>query len=304
MMTPLDRLVIVGTAATWRDAPWKDVDFPLWALNDSYLIDGFERADEFFDLHPLDHFHLLPMPEPGKKVAIYAHQIPLGKYVRPAQHLDWLATQTIPIWLHPDHAQQLPASATWPMARPFPKAEVEAHFGRYFTSTPAWMLALAILRGAREVHIYGIHLSTEAEYIDQRPNFEFLLGCLLGRTKRTITVADGLRRYESQDGCLVLPVSSPVLSASFQYAFEPSPRRQLDPLKWDLHKAQVKRERTVLALKTAARWKPWTTVQEPQDDGTIKVRRVSISTLQQELYQYDALVADCQDQLARVSVGL
>ncbi len=303
-MDTLERYAIVGTAPSWRMMPWHDLTLHTASMNDAYQMDGFERADEFYDLHPLNKFYLVPEAPPGQKAVIYAHQIPIGSYVRPAKHLDWLATQTIPVWLHPEHASQLPASAGWPSARPFPKAEIEATFGRYFTSTPAWMLAHAILRGAKEIHIYGIHLSTESEYIEQRPNFEFLMGCVLGRGKCTVSVADGLRRYETADGLIVIPEMSPVLSSNFQYAFETSPRRQIEPLKWELHKALVKRDRRVLALKTANPWVPFVTFEEPQDDGVVKRRRMMTSTVQQELFYYDALVADCQEQIARVSAGV
>lgn len=303
-MSTIERYCITGTAPSWRRTPWADTGLHIASMNDAYQMDGFERADEFYDLHPLDHFYLVPDAPAGQKPVIYAHQIPIGSYVRPAKHLDWLATQTIPVWLHPAHATQLPASANWPSARPFPKGAIEADFGRYFTSTPAWMLAHAIQRGAKEIHIYGIHLSTEQEYIEQRPNFEYLCGCVLGRGKRTVTVADGLRRYESADGLIVIPQASPILSSNFQYAFETSPRRQMEPLKWALHKAVVKRDRRVQALKTANPWVPFVTFEEPQDDGVVKRRRVLTSTVQQELYYYDALVADCQEQMARAAHGV
>lgn len=299
----MERVAIVGTAPSWKDTPWQDAGLTILSLNDAYQLPGFERADGWYDLHPLDHFYHPPKPTDGGQVVIYSHQIPPGHYVRPAGHLDWLATQPMPVWLAPDHALQHPLSATWPNAKAFPKAAIEAAFGTYFTSTPAWMLAHAILQGAREVHIYGIHLATESEYLEQRANFEFLIGCVLGRGKRTITVTNGLRRFETSDGIIVLPEASPVLSSPFQYAFEPSPRRKLEPFKWALHKATVKRERTIHALKNVPWYRPWTVIQEPHDDGQISSRRVLTSTLQQELWHYEALVADCQDQLTRASHG-
>ena len=303
-MERLERYCIVGTAPTWRMTPWGDAGLHIASLNDAYQMDGFERADEWYDMHPLDKFHLVADPGHGQKPLIYAHQIPHGHYVRPERHRDWLATQTMPVWLHPDHAAQWPASATWPSARAFPRQALQDEFGRYFTSTPAWMLAHAISRGAREIHIYGIHLATEQEYMEQRPNFEYLIGRVLGRGKLTTTVADGLRRYETADGMVVLPVESPVLDSKFQYAFEVSPRRVLEPLKWELHKAQVKRERRVAALKAANPWIPVMTFEEPDPDGQIVRRRLLTSTVQQELWYYEALVADCQEQLARAQIGV
>lgn len=299
------KIAIVGTAPSWCDTPWNDADLGIYSLNDAYNIAGFQRADFWADMHPLNKFWYAPKKEEGKQVVVFSHQIPYGYYVRPAGHLDWLATQPMVKYLHPEHAQQLPESATWPNAHPFPRADVEASYGRYQTSSPQWMLAQVLMAGIREVHIYGIHLSTEQEYIEQRPGFEYLIGCLLGPTKRTMTVKDKLRRYESQDGLVVLPEASPVLAAGFQYAFEPSPRRALEPLKWELHKAEIKLTRRLDALKRA-RW-PITKLQEPipnDPHGAMQTRTLTISTLQQEVRYYEAMVQDCQDALGRAQAGV
>lgn len=297
-MSDLTRFAVIGTAPSYVMAPWADTTICLASLNDAYRLPGMGRIDEWYDLHPLDHFYYPPVTE-GQRTPVYAHQIPYGTYVRPATHLDWLATQSMPVWLHPDHATQHPVSATWPTARPFPKAAVEEQFGSYQMSTPAWMIAHALLRGAREIHMYGIHLSTASEYRDQRPQCEHVLGCVLGTGKRSITTKNGIRHIETADGIVVLPEASPVLQGSHQYAFEPSPSRKLEPLKWELHKATIKRERTIEALKKVRWWVPWVTMTIPGADGAVTRRTVHTSTLQQELWQYEALVSDCQEQLAR-----
>lgn len=275
------RVAIVGTANSWRMTPWNDPTLTILSLNDAYRMPGFVRADAWVDMHPIDKFWTAPE---GKQV--FAHDVPPGHYVRPATHLDWLAqqAQTIPVYLHPDYRTQHPAAATWPHARPFPKAEIEAVFGRYFTSSPAWMLALAMLQGATEVHIYGIHLSTEHEYIEQRPQFEFLIGRFLGDGPLTTEVKDGLRTYRANGKTLVLPVDSPVLASPFQYAFEPRPRAVLEPLKWDLHRYNVKASREMAKLK-AARW--YTPTRQIKDD----------------LERYEALIADTQEQISRVQAA-
>lgn len=299
------KVAIVGTAPSWSQTPWDDADMTIWSLNDAYNIDGFRRADAWFDLHPLDKLWFAPETKPGTKPVIFAHNVPYGYYVRPAKHLEWLAVQPFDKYLHPDFAKQYPAAATWPHVHAFPKAVVEECYGSYCTSSPQWMMALAMLKGIREIHIYGIHLSTEQEYVDQRPGFEFLIGCLLGPGKRTMTVKAGLRRYESQDGIVVLPEASPVLSSKFQYAFQPSPRRALDPLKWQLHKAEVKHGRTIDALRTSA-W-PIARVTEPIPDDPeqrSRTRWTNVWSLQRDLMYYDALVQDCREEIQRASLEL
>src|SRR5213594_3297114 len=116
------KVAIVGTAPSWALTPWTDASLEVWSLNDAYNIDGFQRADAWYDLHPLNKFWFAPKVGPGQKPIIFAHQIPYGYYVRPAEHLDWLAAQAMPKYLHPEFASQLPAAATWPNAHAFPRA--------------------------------------------------------------------------------------------------------------------------------------------------------------------------------------
>lgn len=273
------RACITGTAQSWVATPWADPSMMICSLNDAYRMQGFQRADAWYDLHPLDKFFHPPQGQP-----VFAHQIPSGHYCRPKDHKGWLKQQQIPVWLHPHHATQDPDSATWPTAQAFPKAEIEAHFGRYFTSSPAWMLAHLMMQGYAEIHVYGIHLATEHEYREQRPQMEFLAGRFLGRGKQTMRVQDGLRYYETPDACLVFPEASPVLQQDWQYAFEAKPANQhRELLRWEAHKYQVKRERTIAALKTAPWWKP-------------------TKPLQRELWMYEAYQADIQDALARTEL--
>lgn len=278
-MTTNKRVCIVGTAPSWKQTPWNDVGLTIMSLNDAYRLPGFVRADVWFDFHPPDKFYHAPDDR-----AVFAHEVPPGHYVRPASHVQWLGqqAQTIPVYLHPDYLTACPEAKDWPHAKPFPKAEIEAVFGRYFTSSPAWMLALAILQGAEEVHIYGIHLSTEHEYIEQRPQFEFLIGRFLNGPTLTLETKDGLRTYRSGNRTLVLPESSPILASNFQYAFEPRPRSFVEPLKWELHKYQVKANRAMQTLRQA---KPWTPTKQVKRD----------------LERYEALIADTQEQMQRIT---
>lgn len=289
-----ERVAIVGTAQSWTKTPWSDTGLHIRSLNDAYRMKGFIRADAWYDLHPLNKFY---HPHEGNQV--YAHQIPPGHYCRPADHLAWLAKQQIPVWLHPDYATQHPDAANWAHARAFPKAEIEQHFGRYCTSSPGWMMAQAIMDGVKELHIYGIHLATEHEYIEQRPNFEMFCGALLGRGKRKETVHDGLRRYETKDGILVLPESAPVLQSNFQYAFEPRPRAHEDPIRWELHKLEIKRARVIEGLKRKPWWSPYVTMPDPAK-GPAALEKMTVRDAQEQLFRLDALAADQGDVLARV----
>src|SRR3990167_6876158 len=228
------RIAIVGTAPSWVDTPWHDLDLKIWSLNDAYLCrdwkgQGIPRADRWFDLHPLDKF----VYRKADQKVIYANQVPPGYYVRPDGHLDWLKQQakTIPVYLQ----QEPPAG--WPAhAQRFPIEAVTERFGDYWASGPSYMVALAILEGATEIHVYGIHLSTQHEYIDQRPNFERMLG-----------IAQGLGIT------VVMAQTSPVLKHGWQYGYQPKPEPVTHPAEQAMHEAHSQRAKL---LKAMAGW-PW-----------------------------------------------
>mgnify|MGYP001473345470 CR=1 FL=1 len=200
------RIAIVGTANSWRDTPWDDPTLEIWGLNDAYTL-GFPRCDRWYELHPIDHFYFRPL----KDRVVYADDVPHGYYVRPQGHLEWLqqAAKTIPVFLQSD-----PPAGWPPNAQRFPREAVTQAFGTYWASGPAYEVAHAILEGASEIHVYGIHLSTEAEYREQRPQFEHMLGIARGR---------GIK--------IVMATSSPVLKHGWQYGYEPKPA---------MHPAKVK----------------------------------------------------------------
>lgn len=204
----LKRCAILGTAPSWRLCPWADTTLEVWGLNDGYLL-GVPRIDRHYDIHPV---YQMAFRQPGEKAP--QGSVPTGAYLRPHDHLEWLRSRPFPVYL--DQARP-----DMPTSRTFPKDEILAWFqphwpyrftrGQqivagtdYEASSPAWMLMHAIVEGYQEIHVYGIHLATQWEYVTQRPNFEWLLGFASGR---------GIK--------IVLPEMAPICKAGFQYGFEP-----------------------------------------------------------------------------------
>jgi hypothetical protein len=208
MADELKRVAILGTAPTWQQCPWQDPTLEIWGLNDAYVL-GYPRVTAWFDIHNPKHmtFH-----ERGKPVP--AEEAPIGSYLRPHGHLEWLASRPYPVYV-----QQ--ARKDWPTSVTFPKDAVLAYWATFWpwrvdrqgtvspgkdyeVSTPAWMYMWAVMEGYTEIHIYGVHLATEWEYLQQRPNLEFLIGVAAGLGVKT-----------------VLPSVVPICQAKFQYAYEP-----------------------------------------------------------------------------------
>jgi hypothetical protein len=233
------RVCIVGTAESHRQTPWADPGLEIWSLNDAYSL-GFPRANRWFELHPLDRMYFR---DPRMKV-VYADQVPKGFYVRPAGHLDWLKSQaaTIPIYLQNDPPDGWP-----PNAQRFPIEQITAAFGaNYWASGPSYMLALAVLEGYTEIWVTGIHLATAHEYREQRPQWEHLLGRLLG-PHVTESKANGFRVY---DGAirLVLPESCPILHHPWRYAYDDKPVMEPDALDIEWKAIQKEKAKLVQAL--------------------------------------------------------
>jgi hypothetical protein len=291
------QFVIIGTAPSWQRTPWKAPNVLLASLNDAYQLGprGFGECHEWYDPHPLNHF-IFPETK-----ALYAHQVPPGHYVRPKGHLEWLASRPYPVYLQPDYLTQHPNAAEWQNAKPFPRQQIVEHFGQYFTSTPQWMMAFALMRGFSDFAVYGIHLATEQEYREQRPGFEFLIGRVLGKGKLSVTVKDGMRHYETADGHVSLPEESPVLQSKFQYAFETRPSGFMAPVEWQLHKLSIKRDRTIQALGERPWWQPIGAIREPGPDGKERRRVCSTTTLQNDLRYLNAAILDTQMELQRLA---
>ncbi len=273
------RCCIVGTAESWVKTPWDDPDVTIVGLNDAYAL-GFPRADEWYELHP---FHEMWFkPNDGTKV-VHAKDVPPGAYIRPEGHVAWLQQQAqqIPVWLQAEPPAGWPANASR-----LPIEQLEASFGAYWASGPAYELMHLYARGYREFQIYGIHLSTDGERIKQRHNFEFLIGRLLGpHVTETRDEAKGLRIYQGAEVRIVLPVESPILSHGWRYAYEKAPEPAPNPYRDELARVRARKAKLVQALVT------WPT-------GADKSQALD------ELDDLEVAEMDCAHMLQRSNLGL
>jgi hypothetical protein len=272
-VAPRKRCCIVGTAPSWKQTPFGDPTLAIWSLNDAYML-GIPRADRWFELHPLDKMWFRPKTQR----TVRADEIPSGHYVRPEGHLEWLKKQaeTIPVFL-----QDAPP-ADWPAnAHRLPIEQIHAAFGDdYWASGPSYMLALAILEGYTEVWVTGIHLSTEAEYREQRPQWEFMLGRLLGPNVKK-SVKNGFRYFDGHVR-IVLPESCPILAHGWKYAYESKPQPTPNPYRDELAQVRQHKQQLVKALITMP--------DGPQKEASVK-----------RLQRIEIIELDCQQMLAKAN---
>lgn len=157
-------VAISGFATTTRGLmPWDDKGCEVWGLNESYIAEGFwmekgkwkRKPDRWFQLHSRANF---------------ARQ----ENVHDPNHFDWLKKQKdFPIMMQkvwPD----IPMSTRYPLERYIDT------FGRYGTSSMAWMVGLAALEGYERIELYGFEMSSDTEYAYQRACGEYIIGVASG----------------------------------------------------------------------------------------------------------------------------
>lgn len=93
--------------------------------------------------------------------------------------------------------------AELPFAKIYPIEEIKTKFGNYFTSSIAYMIALAIHEGAKEIGLWGISMLADEEYARQRPCVEYYIGMAQGK---------GIN--------VVVAEESPILRSERMYAYE------------------------------------------------------------------------------------
>lgn len=141
-----EKVAIVGTAPSSRMlAPFQDLTWDIWVCSPGNM-DTCPRVDAWFEIHK--NLHWPEYEQYGKN------------------YLQWLARQTFPVYMQDQ--------SYLPHAVKFPADELIKRFGdRFFGSTFAWMTALAIHKGYKEIGFFGVDMASKDEYIQQRGTFQF-----------------------------------------------------------------------------------------------------------------------------------
>lgn len=157
----MKKLAIVGTHPATRDqAPFDDPEVDIWVFNEAPQADWCTRWDACFQLH---------------KPEVYTSR---NNFVR-ADHWDWLQK---------DHGERViwmqDADPRVPNSRSLPIDEIMAILPgaefRWFSSSVAYAIALALFQGYEEIMLVGVDMNSNTEYGYQLPNFQFWVGVALG----------------------------------------------------------------------------------------------------------------------------
>lgn len=182
----MDKVAIIGMGKSRSEAPYADNSWRFWGLNNLYqYIPKYAKFDAWFEIHKFSM----------RNNRITRNDCEIWRGLAIEQYL--MNLQSLDITVYMQEECQIISNAT-----PYPKDRIISQFGRYFTSTHAWMLALAISIGFDTIGLYGVDM-TDPEHIDKRPCFEYLIGLAKGF---------GIE--------VVIAESSPLLKCDKLYGFE------------------------------------------------------------------------------------
>lgn len=166
--------LVCGAPSSEHLAPFNDPEWEIWVLGNRLDRHKGRRVTRIFEIHD-------DLSEHGD-----------GK-----RYAEWLVSHGIQMTV----GRGFPAGG--PNVERFPFDEAEGLFGStYLTSSTAYMMALAILKGATEIGVYGSDMSVDDhEYFWQRPCLEAWIGFAKGRgIKVTIPEVSPIGRCEYVEG--------------------------------------------------------------------------------------------------------
>ena len=146
----------------------------IWGMNEGHTFLKPKPA-RWFQIHPKD----------WNRRQREKFNFPPDCFGRHGAHVEWLSKQTCPVYMQ-EVDERIPSSVKYPLDT------IVEKYGRYLTSTIAYMLALVLYEHERysrwkpwtwkwkvdSVAIAGIEMGLGTEYMIQRPCAEYFIGRL------------------------------------------------------------------------------------------------------------------------------
>jgi hypothetical protein len=158
------KIALIGSApSSIRLAPFHDPSWKIWGCSPgAYPILATNRVDAFFEMHRWEP------PVIGNA----AKQVP---WFSP-EYVEWLKQLKVPVYTGGPVAD-IPHHVV------YPAEQMVKMFGPYFfTSSLAWMLALALcLDDVEEIGLWGVDMAATEEYATQRPGCHYFLTLAMQR---------------------------------------------------------------------------------------------------------------------------
>lgn len=174
-------VAIVGTHPNTRDkAPYGDPAKDIWIFNNQILQGWVPRANVVFDIHQPEDIHRRGLEHPA-----------FG---------EWLKSEKNGVkFITPVLMPELPGNEVYPLddvaRKLLPNFKRGSETNRYFTSGPAYAIALAIYLGYKRIELFGIEMEANAEYIYQRDGIGLWGGIAIGRGIEFVIPAQSIMFY-------------------------------------------------------------------------------------------------------------
>lgn len=178
------RVAIIGGAPSRRDAPYGDPRWDIWAFSSLKL--HTPRITRWFELHALGDLRQQLRRETRMRRSF-------------RNYMGFLSRLPCPVYMQRAHP-------FIPHSVPYPLREAVDAFGRCFTSTASYLIALAILEGYDTIGLWGISLRGPTVYARQRPGVEYLLGVARRRGIDVRLPPDSTLRIPEQPVLVPTPV--------------------------------------------------------------------------------------------------
>ena len=138
------KICLLGTApSSFNLAPFDDESWEMWACSPGTM--GAPRVDQHFEVH---------------------RYVPGGASF-PVEYVEYLKNFQGPVWM------TLPIEDI-PNCELLPWEELVEKYGKYFfTSSLAWMLAMAIEMEPEEISLFGVDMAAVSEYTSQKLGCQF-----------------------------------------------------------------------------------------------------------------------------------
>ncbi len=159
------KIAMLGTAPSCSQAPFDDPDWEIWGVG--IRNDFIERADRWFEVHPLDK-------EPKAWTKEWRHLIKSWSDPNARVLMD-----KCELWMF------YPEPDLSPRVVQYPVEAIQQKYGSYFmTSSFGWMLALAIEEltldpdfedGKHTIGLWGVEMEYSTEYAEQRAGLRHFL---------------------------------------------------------------------------------------------------------------------------------
>lgn len=189
MPPPTKKVAIIGGATSRSRAPYDDPSWDIWAFSSLRL--HTPRITRWFEMHALEDLQAQLKKDTPRRLSYHSY-------------LHFLQQLNCPIYMQCTH-DHIPNSI------PYPLQDALDSFGRCFTSTASYLIALAILEGYETMGIWGIHLTERSVYARQRPGVEYLLGVAKQR---------GLHVYLPEGSPLRIPASPVLTPTDILYGYD------------------------------------------------------------------------------------